>query len=144
MTSLYDPVLMRHARAPARRGRVDAPTHEADGKNRPCGDYVVVTLATSPDGATITAARFEGEGCALTMASASALCDAIEGQPIAGARAAAEALITSMTSEPGKLPGDLSLLAAARAFPGRHGCVILPASLVLTALEPHERNAKDP
>lgn len=128
---LYQPVLMRHARRPARRGRLAPPAREAHGVNRPCGDRLLVSVAVDD---VVRAIRFEGEGCALCLAAASALCDAIEGLPIAAARAVGEALTAAVRSGEGEvgadLPGDLAAFLPARAFPARHGCVTLAADLV--------------
>jgi nitrogen fixation NifU-like protein len=125
---------MQHARAPSRRGRVAAPTHEAAGTNRPCGDRLTITLEVIDD--HIRAVRFEGEGCALAMASASLICDHLEGQPLATIERLRTQLEAALASDPSALdlPESLRPLVAARAFSSRHACVRLPLQVVSLAL----------
>jgi len=131
---LYDAALMRHARSPTRRGRLAAAaTHHADGRNRPCGDTITLEVRVADD--HIEAIRFEGEGCALSMAAASALCDTVEGATLAEARRAIDGLRAVMGSAPGRevggeLVGELTVLTSAQSFPSRHGCVLLAAEIL--------------
>jgi nitrogen fixation NifU-like protein len=131
--SLYTPAVLAHARAPSRRGQVAGATHAGDGRNRPCGDTVQLTLAVA-DG-RVAAIRFEAEGCALCLAATSALCDAVEGLPLADARAAAAALLHALEgaaapSDAAPPAGDLALFTPVAAFPARRGCVTLAASIL--------------
>lgn len=127
---------MRHARHPTRRGRLDAPTHGAEGHNRPCGDVVALALVVADD--RIIIVRFEGEGCALCMAAASVTCDAVEGATLEEARGIVHGLRVALASpgHAGPLVGDLGVLTAARDFPARHGCVLLAAETLARAIGP--------
>lgn len=137
--SLYDPVLMRHARKPYGFGRLDAGAESgatACDTNRPCGDRVCFHVGASAIATTLTV-RFEGEGCALAIGAASALCEAVDRlsprEAIELVRAFAGAL-----ADPGKdgeLTGDLAHFARVRAFPARVACVTLGSAVLSTALE---------
>jgi len=135
VSPLYHPLLLRHARQPRLRGVLsDVPHHSHDGLNRSCGDRVTLHVAIVGDTLRI---RFEGEGCQLSLGSASAICEAVDGQ----SPAAAEAILTSfvaalegapavqaspsLRSPDSELPGELALFLAVRAFPARMGCVRL-------------------
>ncbi len=123
---------MQHARAPTRRGRVANPTHEATGTNRPCGDRLTLTLDVNAD--HIRAARFDGEGCALAMATASIVCDHLEGQPLTAVARVRTHVDAALVGSPTDLPESLAPLAAARAFPARHACVCLAVQVLERAL----------
>lgn len=143
MSALYDPILVRHARTPYGRG-VSPDALTADGKNRPCGDRLTFgvtasdpTTAADPDGPLVI--RFEGEGCALCLAAASALCEAADGRSHREAHAlclAFRAALDGPASDPTPpgLPGDLAHFLKVRALPPRKGCVILAPDVLLDAL----------
>lgn len=139
--SLYDPVLMRHARKPYGFGRPDGGQVVASScdTNRPCGDRVCFHVVASEggDGADTLTVRFEGEGCALALGAASALCEVVDQRSRKDALVLVETY-TKALSEPaidGELPGDLAHFARARAFPARVACVTLGSAVLLSALE---------
>jgi nitrogen fixation NifU-like protein len=136
VAALYDPVLVRHARTPYGRGPL-APASSASGVNRPCGDRVHFHTQAF-DGRVVV--RFEGEGCALALASASALCQAVDGQDHQTARSIAESFRTHLDEPPSDggnpaLQADLGHFLAVRAFPARRGCVRLAPDVLLDALD---------
>lgn len=82
----YQAQILDHYKHPHNRGMLDPATHEARESNPLCGDEISLTLRV--DGSDrIEDVRFEGEGCAISMASASLLTDAIKGKTLAEARA---------------------------------------------------------
>lgn len=136
VAALYDPVLVRHARTPYGRGPL-APAVSATGVNRPCGDRVLFHTQVV-DGRLVV--RFEGEGCALALGSASALCQAADGQELNDVRAVAEAFRRSLDAPPSEsiepvIADDLGHFLAVRAFPARRGCVRLAPDVLLDALD---------
>ena len=66
--ALYRDRIMDHARKPRNFGKLEAPTHRAVGHNPLCGDQL--TLALRCDGELVAQILFEGQGCALSIASA--------------------------------------------------------------------------
>ena len=66
---LYQDTIRRHAAQPVGRGEEIGATHRHELFNAQCGDRVEVKLRMAGD--TIEAAAFDGEGCAICMASAS-------------------------------------------------------------------------
>lgn len=131
VAGLYHPAIVRHARAPRRFGPLAQATTGCD-VNRPCGDRLCVHL-----GLDDLAVGFEGEGCALSIAAASALCEAAHGQPRELARAIATAFLRALAGEAhvAPLPGDLPLFLVAAEFPARVGCVALASRVLLAALD---------
>ncbi len=133
MSSLYDPVLVSHARAPRHRGRLEGAV-TAMGVNRPCGDTLHMHLRVD-EGRCVIA--FEGEGCALALASASALCEVANGldeDGLAAIIASFHEALTSPQDEAKSLPGDLSHFLAVRAVPSRIGCVRLAPRVLLDCI----------
>lgn len=137
--SLYDPVLMRHAKKPYGFGRLDAGAEAgatACDTNRPCGDRVCFHVGASGALATLTV-RFEGEGCALALGAASALCEAVDRRSPGEALELVRAFVGALAdpARDGDLTGDLAHFARVRAFPARVACVTLGSAVLSTALE---------
>ena len=132
---LYQEVVMDHKRAPRHFGRLAAPTHQARGHNPQCGDDLQVELVVG-DG-RVNDIRFHGQGCAICIASASMMTDAVLGQEVALARALLarfRAVLTGqMASEEAQL-GKLVSLAGVRHYPGRIKCALLGWHALMHAL----------
>lgn len=79
---MYQEVILQHYRAPHNFGPLEGADRVAEESNPLCGDHI--TLRLKVDGATrkIDAVRFEGDGCAISMASASMLTDRLAGRTL--------------------------------------------------------------
>lgn len=75
---LYRELILDHARNPRHFGKLDDATHTAAGINPLCGDKLHLYVRLDAND-TITAASFEGSGCAISVASASLMTDLITG-----------------------------------------------------------------
>ena len=75
---LYQDTILAHHRAPRFAGRLEHPTHAADGNNPLCGDRVGVTLEIA-DG-HVRDVRCDVKGCAICRASGSLMAEAIVGR----------------------------------------------------------------
>ena len=132
---LYQEVVMDHKRAPRHFGRLAAPTHQARGHNPQCGDDLQVELVVG-DG-RVNDIRFHGQGCAICIASASMMTEAVLGQEVALAQALQarfRAVLTGqMVSEEAPL-GKLVSLAGVRHYPGRIKCALLGWHALMHAL----------
>ena len=132
---LYQDVVMDHKRAPRHFGRLAAPTHQARGHNPQCGDDLQVELVVG-DG-RVNDIRFHGQGCAICIASASMMTDAVLGQEVAMAEALQarfRAVLTGqMPAEEAHL-GKLVSLAGVRHYPGRIKCALLGWHALMHAL----------
>ncbi len=77
----YQAQILEHYKHPHNRGLLEPATHRARESNPLCGDDITLTLRV--DGSNrIEEARFDGEGCAISMASASLLTDAVKGKSL--------------------------------------------------------------
>jgi nitrogen fixation protein NifU and related proteins len=131
---LYQRIVLDHSRQPRNFRRLPDGNREGLGHNRLCGDKVTVYLRVDAD--RLTAASFEATGCAICIASASLLTEAIAGESITAVTGLADRLLSHFsTSEPGQLlPGDLAALAGVRAYPSRIRCATLPWQTLRQAL----------
>jgi nitrogen fixation NifU-like protein len=125
LTDLYREVILDHNKHPRNFGRLDPHDAEAKGHNPLCGDRLTITLQR--DGDRIADIRFEGNGCAISVASASMMTEAVKGKD----RAAVAALFQRMhalLTEAGASSADLGKLASlsgVREFPVRVKCASL-------------------
>jgi nitrogen fixation protein NifU and related proteins len=126
LTDLYQEVILDHNRRPHNFRVIDQASAKQEGYNPLCGDRL--TLYLTLDGDVIKDAAFQGQGCAISKASASLMTDAIKGKTIAEARDLFEhfhAMITSDTDTQAEDLGKLSVLAGVREYPTRIKCASL-------------------
>ena len=125
LADLYRDVIVDHNRRPRNAGRLDCPTHQAEGNNPLCGDRLRLFLDLQDD--RIRELRFENAGCAISTASASLMSEAVKGRTRAQAADIFGAVHRMLTGEPadaGSL-GKLAALAGVREFPARVKCASL-------------------
>lgn len=80
LDQLYRQVIMDHYKNPRNRGVLEEDSLTINMNNPTCGDRIQLTLKVE-DG-KVTDAKFEGEGCSISMSSASMMTQAIKGKPI--------------------------------------------------------------
>ncbi len=79
MDDLYREEILDHYRSPRHRGRLASPDATFEDDNPLCGDRVRLDVRFEEDG-RIAEVRFCGEGCAISQATASMLCDDVVGK----------------------------------------------------------------
>lgn len=136
LRELYQEVILDHNKRPRNKGRLDDPTNEAEGHNPLCGDQVHITLHTS--NGLIDKIAFEGQGCAISTASASLMTVAVKGKTLAEAEAFFREFQTMVTSpdseELHEELGEMVALAGVRDYPVRIKCATLPWHTLHAAL----------
>lgn len=80
MDDLFRETILEHHRHPCCRGTVESPDFAYEDFNPLCGDRVRMEFRVA-DG-RVAEVRWSGEGCSISQASASMLCERIEGQPL--------------------------------------------------------------
>jgi len=137
LDDLYQEIILDHNRHPANfRPMPDAHrTVEAD--NPLCGDQL--TLFLKLDGGRIADISFQGNGCAISVASASLLTERLTGATVAEAEALFETMHAVLTGAPGHDPdaeelGSLAALAGVRRYPMRVKCATLSWHALKAAL----------
>ena len=127
LKDLYRDVIVDHNRHPRNFGKLDPADAHADGHNPLCGDRL--TVYANLEGEHLTDVKFEGTGCAISVASASLLTEAVKGKSKSEVKELFEdvhALLTQHDAavDPSKL-GKLAALSGVREFPARVKCASL-------------------
>ncbi len=134
LTGLYRKIVLDHSRHPHHFGRMENCQHVATGHNPLCGDKI--TLYIKMDGDFIADGTFEASACAICMASASMMMDAIHGQGQAAARSLVHDFLGMFDRPPGAGPGgELASLSGVLDFPSRIRCATLPWQTLTAALD---------
>ncbi|MGE4350761.1 MAG: Fe-S cluster assembly sulfur transfer protein SufU [Bdellovibrionales bacterium] len=146
LRDLYQDLILDHGRHPRNFHPIEAANCEAVGHNPLCGDKLVLFL-TVDDHGHIADAAFQGEGCAISMASASMMTEMLIGKTAQEARrlwAVFEDLCKGNAVEPERiaaLPEDdamrLQALAGVRHYPVRVKCATLAWRTLESALDPN-------
>ncbi len=124
--ALYQDIVVEHKRAPRHFGRMEAPTHQARGHNPQCGDDIQVELQLEGD--KLRDIQFNGQGCAICIASASMMTEAVIDRDIAYAQGLQQRFRSVLTGqmEPDTADlGKLISLAGVRRYPSRIKCALL-------------------
>lgn len=139
LSALYQDIILDHYRRPRNSGKLDDPDERITRKNPFCGDMIELQLTF--DGDRVREARFTGQGCAISQASASMMTQLVKGKSVAELEKLASDF-AQLVSE-GKAPGVDSALGELRAFsgvarlPNRHLCALLAWGALTEALLHH-------
>lgn len=126
LQDLYQEVIVDHNRSPRNFGKLEAANQVLEGNNPICGDKL--TLYLQIDDGQVSNIRFAGDGCAISVASASLMTDAVKGKSVGEAQTIFEQfhnLISSDQPASDDTLGKLSVLAGVRAYPSRVKCATL-------------------
>ena len=81
LKELYQEIILDHGKNPRNKGKCDGYTNDAKAHNPLCGDKVHIYLKLNKD-KEIEDLSFEGEGCAISLASASILTETVKGKDL--------------------------------------------------------------
>src|SRR5690625_2841595 len=125
LNELYREVIMDHYRSPRNKGVLDNPTVSIDLDNPLCGDEI--TLQLEVEDGTVKSARFSGQGCSISQASASMMTYQVQGKSLeeAGEMLVRFKQMMHGDEEAGKPLGDLLALHGVSKFPVRIKCALL-------------------
>jgi nitrogen fixation NifU-like protein len=136
LKELYRDVILDHNKRPRNFGRLAPADAEAQGHNPLCGDHLHVTVRLAGD--RVQDVKFEGSGCAISVASASLMSEAVKGRSrseIAHLSGMVHAALTQRDYEPPCDLGKLAALSGVREFPVRVKCASLCWHTLNAALE---------
>jgi nitrogen fixation protein NifU and related proteins len=136
LKDLYREVVLDHNRSPRNFGRLEPADAQAQGHNPLCGDRLHLTLRLQDE--RLSDLRFEGQGCAISVASASLMSEAVKGRSraeIARLYDEVHAMLTGRLSHPPAHLGKLAALAGVAEFPVRVKCASLCWHTLNAALE---------
>ncbi len=80
---MYQERILQHYRAPRNFGSLPGADLAGEESNPLCGDHIRMELKLDPARERITDVRFSGDGCAISMASASMLTERLAGRSLA-------------------------------------------------------------
>jgi len=141
LSDLYQEVIFDHNRRPRNFGKLLEPNRFANGFNPLCGDRLTLYLIV--ENGVIRDVSFEGQGCAISTASASLLTETLKGKTEAEAEAMFQdfhAMLTIDEAQPTEALGKLEVLSGVREFPARVKCATLAWHTLQAAL----KNEQDP
>lgn len=141
LDQLYRSVIMDHYKNPRNKGVLADNTVTIDMNNPTCGDVIHLTLQVEND--IVQDAKFEGEGCSISMASASMMTQIVKGKNVNEATNLAHVfsdLMLGKDIDDSIDLGDIEALAGVAKFPARIKC----ATLAWKAMEKGVGNDSEP
>ncbi len=143
---LYHEIILDHYRSPRNRAsELDGADVHVHHSNPLCGDELDLRLVVETDEAGDTSVRrvvYEGEGCSISMASASAMTEAVTGRELSDAEDLAESFRLMMHGEGIKREDDLLdgvAFQGVAQFPVRVKCALLGWMALRDAITTYEQ-----
>ena len=134
---LYQQVILEHYKKPRHKGKTTPVHRYQKGHNPSCGDTIELTLQLNEAGDAIEDVKFDGVGCAIAMASADLMADALRGKQVTEALAMVQRFQNMMKGED-EFPKEqrkLNVMAGVAQFPVRIKCANLTWHTLKAALE---------
>ena len=139
---LYQEIILDHGKNPRNKGRCEGYNHDAKAHNPLCGDKVHIYLKLDEE-KKIVDLSFEGEGCAISLASASILTDTLKGKELSFTKKISEDFLNMVKNKTkitlNSLTEDqittITSLSGVQQFPMRVKCATMAWHTLLSALE---------
>jgi nitrogen fixation protein NifU and related proteins len=126
LDTLYRQVIMDHYKNPRNRGALDDGSVTIDLNNPTCGDRIRLQMKVEDN--IVVEAKFDGEGCSISMSSASMMTQAIKGKKLEEALKLSEIFSNMMQGKEYDDSidlGDIEALQGVAKFPARIKCATL-------------------
>ncbi|RID82757.1 SUF system NifU family Fe-S cluster assembly protein [Peribacillus asahii] len=127
LDTLYRQVIMDHYKKPRNKGILEDGSLTVDMNNPTCGDRIRLMMKVEED--KVVDVKFEGEGCSISMSSASMMTEAIKGKDIKTAMKLShifsEMIQGKEYDEEDLDLGDIEALQGVSKFPARIKCATL-------------------
>ncbi|MCL7749959.1 Fe-S cluster assembly sulfur transfer protein SufU [Halalkalibacter alkaliphilus] len=127
LDTLYRQVIMDHYKNPRNRGEFDGDTVTVNMNNPTCGDRIQIQMKVEDD--KVTDAKFVGEGCSISLASASMMTQAIKGlqldEALEMSQIFSEMMLGKEYDDERFDLGDIEALQGVAKFPARIKCATL-------------------
>lgn len=141
LDTLYRQVIMDHYKNPRNRGELEGDTLKINMNNPTCGDRIQLQMIVE-DG-KIAQAKFVGEGCSISLSSASMMTEAVKGVPVEDALKMSGMFSDMMLGKDVDTESfeleDIEALKGVAKFPARIKC----ATLAWKAMEKGLDEGKD-
>jgi nitrogen fixation NifU-like protein len=150
LRDLYQDVILDHGKHPRNLREIADANRHATGRNPLCGDHFDVELKLDAAG-TIQDAAFHGDGCAISVASASIMTELLKGKTTGEAEALFDAFHMLCTTDDAVAPDAFSeddftylqVVAGVRQFPIRVKCATLAWHTMKAALDGVDTTTSD-
>ena len=146
LKELYQEIILDHGKNPRNLGKFENFNKDAKGHNPLCGDKVHIFLKLD-ENKKVNDIAFEGEGCAISMASASIMTDLMKGKSEKEAKEIINKFLdmikekddidTKLVSEDEKT--KLMSLGGVKNYPMRVKCATLSWHALSSALEDFQK-----
>ncbi|MBM7096989.1 SUF system NifU family Fe-S cluster assembly protein [Bacillus sp. H-16] len=127
LDTLYRQVIMDHYKNPRNRGELDGDSLTVNMNNPTCGDRIQLQMKVEEG--KISDAKFTGEGCSISLSSASMMTQAVKGLPVEDALKLSEIFSDIMLGKDADYGdfdlGDIEALQGVAKFPARIKCATL-------------------
>ena len=142
LKQLYQDIILEHGKNPRNLGKCEGYSHEAKGYNPLCGDKVHVYLKLD-NGKKVECLTFEGDGCAISLASASIMTELIRGKSVNDAKEIMNAFL-NMIKNTSKIQSNhldedqktkLMSLSGVKQYPMRVKCATLSWHTLISAID---------
>ena len=142
LKELYQEIILDHGKNPRNKGKCEGYTNEAKAHNPLCGDKVHIYLKLNNE-KLIEDLSFEGEGCAISLASASILTEMTKGKDLSFIKKINEDFLNMIKNKTkislNSLTEDqvttITSLSGVLEFPMRVKCATMAWHALLSAVE---------
>ena len=142
LKELYQEIILDHGKSPRNKGKCIGYSHDAQAHNPLCGDKVHVYLKLDSENRVIDLS-FEGEGCAISLASASILTETLKGKDLPFTKKVTEDFLNMVKNKKkitlNSLTEDqittITSLSGVQQFPMRVKCATMVWHTFLSALD---------
>lgn len=128
LDELYREIILNHYRAPHHFKKIEGPTAFARKENSVCGDRIEVMICVDGEG-RLQEVAFQGAACAICTASASIMCDLLQGKTLAQAQDILQEFMRIMLGEQPAQGlsslGDAKSLEGVLPYPSRTHCALV-------------------
>jgi nitrogen fixation NifU-like protein len=138
LEALYRQTILDHGRRPRHARVPEGVQFKAERDNPLCGDQVAVGVVLA--GGSIAAVGFEAQGCLISIAAASMMCERLSGNSLANAGDLCARYLQLVSARSERWPedfGELGAFAAVARFPARASCASLAWQALRDALDAH-------
>jgi len=142
LKQLYQDIILDHGKSPRNFGKCVGYNSEAKGYNPLCGDLVQIYLKLNVE-KKVEDLTFEGNGCAISMASASIMTDLVKGKSCEVAKKIIDAFLKMIKSSTEMKSDDLDndqktkimSLSGVKQYPMRVKCATLSWHTLISAID---------
>ena len=142
LKELYQEIILDHGKNPRNKGKCTGYSHDAQAHNPLCGDKVHVYLRLDSEKKVVDLS-FEGEGCAISLASASILTETLKGRNLSFTKKVSDDFLNMVKNKRkitlNSLTEDqittITSLSGVQQFPMRVKCATMVWHTFLSALD---------